>query len=129
MNRRKRKKILKKQTGLLEQIISILDEIDPMNIIFSARAAGFEVEREYKPEAEAIILRLERWSSVRALEAGLKDIFDYYFRYPNVAPEFYQLSARRIWNARLLSIDQPPVDFPDDIQVPEHKTPIIFEID
>ena len=129
MNRRKRKKKLKKHETLLEQIIAILDEVDPMNIIFSARAAGFVVESEYQPEAEAIVLRLERWNSVRSLEAGLRDIFDYYFRYPNIAPEFYQLSARRIWNARLLSRGKPPVEFPDDIQVPEHKTPVIIEID
>jgi len=129
MNRRKRKKLLKKQNELLEQVIAILDEVDPMNIIFSARAAGFEVEREYLPEAEVIVLRLERWNNLRSLEIGLKEIFDYYFRYPEIAPAFYQLSARRIWNARLLSCGKPPVDFPDDIQVPEHKTPVIIQID
>ena len=129
MKRKKRKKILKKHKALLEQVIAILDEIDPMNIIFSARAAGFVVEREYTPEAEVIVLRLERWNSVRSMEVGLKEIFDYYFRYPKIAPEFYQISARRIWNARLLSCGKQTVNFPDDIQPPEHKLPIIFEID
>lgn len=128
MNRRKRKKYLKKHKKLLEQVVAILDEVDPMSILFSARAAGFVMEREYLPEAKAIVLRLGRWNSIRSLEAGLKGIFDYFFCNLKVAPEYYQLAARRIWNARLLSLGKPPLDFPDDINLPEHKPPIILEI-
>jgi hypothetical protein len=119
---------LKKHKELLEQVVAILDEVDPMSIISSARAAGFVMEREYTPEAKVIVLRLERWNSIRSLEAGLKDIFDYFFCNLKVAPEYYQLAARRIWNAWLLSLGKPPVDFPDDIQPPGHKPPVIFEI-
>ena len=128
MKQRKRKKYLKKHKELLEQVVAILDEVDPMSIISSARAAGFVMEREYLPEAKVIVCRLERWNSIRSLEAGLKDIFDYFFRYPKVAPEYYQLAARKIWNARLLSLGKPPENFPDVIQPPEHKSPVIFEI-
>ena len=128
MNRRKQKKYLKKNKDLLEQVVAILDEIDPMSIISSARSAGVVMEREYLPEAKVIVLRLERWNSIRSLEAGLKDIFDYFFRYPKNAPEYYQIAARRIWNAWLLSLDKPPLDFPDDIRPPEHKPPVIFEL-
>lgn len=59
----------------------------------------------------------------------MKDVFDYFFRYPEIAPEYYQLAARRIWNAWLLSLGKPPVAFPDDIKPPEHKRPVIIEID
>jgi len=128
MKQRKRKKYLKKHKELLEQVVAILDEVDPMSIISSARFAGFDIEREYLPEAKAIVLRLERWDTVRSLKSGLKDIFDYYFRYPKVAPEYYQLAARRIWNAWLIYRGKAPVDFPDDIQPPEHKAPVIIEI-
>ena len=128
MNQRKRKKYLKKHKELLEQVVAILDDVDPMSIISSIRAAGFEIAREYLPEAKEIVLRSERWNSVRSLEAGLKDIFDYYFRYPKVAPEYYQLAARRIWNAWLISHGKPQENYPDDIQPPEHKRPVIFEI-
>ena len=100
-----------------------------MNILFAGQAAGFTVEREYEPEAEAIVLRVERWNSVRCLEIGLKEIFDYYFRYPEIAPEFYRLAARRIWNARLVCSGKQPVDFPDDIRLPERKKPVIIKID
>ena len=128
MNQRKRKKYLKKHKKLLEQVVAILDEVDPMGIIFSARAAGFVIESEYLPEAEAVVLRLKRWNNVRSLEAGLKDIFDYFFRNLKVAPEYYQIASRRIWNAWRIYRDKPPENFPDDIQLPEHKPPVIFEI-
>ena len=129
MNQRKRKKYLKKHKELLELVVAILDEVDPMSIISMSRAAGFVIESEYQPEAEAMVLRLEQWSSTRSLEAGLKDIFDYFFRYPEIAPEYYQIAARRIWNAWLLSLGKPPLDFSDDIQPPEHKRPVIIEVD
>jgi len=128
MNQRKRKKYLKKHKELLEQIVAILDEVDPMSIISSARAAGFVIESEYMPEAKAIVLRLERWNNIRSLEAGLKDIFDYFFGNLKAAPEYYQLAARRIWNAWLMSTGKPPVNFPDDVKPPKHKPPVIFEI-
>ena len=128
MKQRKRKKYLKKHKELLEQVVAILDEVDPMSIISSGRFAGFDIEREYLPEAQVIVLRLERWKNIRSLEAGLKDIFDYFFCNLKVAPEYYQLAARGIWNARLLSLSKPPVNFPDDIQPPEHKPPVIFEL-
>ena len=128
MNQRKRKKYLKKHKKLLEQVTAILDAVDPMSIISSIRAAGFDIQSEYMPEAKVIVLRLERWSSVRYLEAGIKDIFDYYFRFPKVAPEYYQLAARRIWNAWLIYRGKLPENFPDDIQAPEHKPPVIIEI-
>ena len=128
MNRRKQKKYLKKNKELLEQVVAILDEIDPMSIISSARSAGVVMEREYLPEAKLIVLRLNRWNSAHSLETGLKDIFDYFFRNLKVAPEYYQLAARKIWNAQLLSLGKAPVSFPDDIQPPEHKSPVIFEL-
>jgi len=129
MKQRKRKKYLKKHEELLEQVVAILDEVDPMSIISMARAAGFVIESEYRPEAKGIVCRLERWNSIRSLETGMKEIFDYFFRYPDIAPEYYQLASRRIWNARLLSLGKPPLGFPDDIQPPEHKRPIIIEVD
>jgi hypothetical protein len=128
MNRRKRKQYFKKHKDLLNQVVAIVDDVDPMGIIFSARVAGFVIESEYLPEAEAIVWRLERWNSMRSLEAGLKHVFDYFFYYPEVAPEYYQLTARRIWNAWLLSLGNPPLDFPDDIHPPEHKPPVLIEI-
>ena len=128
MKQRKCKKKLKKHRELLEQVVAILDEVDPMSIISSGRFAGFDIEREYLPEAQVIVLRLERWKNIRSLEAGLKDIFDYFFCNLKVAPEYYQLAARRIWNARLLSLSKPPVNFTEDIQPPEHKAPVIIEI-
>ena len=100
-----------------------------MSIISMARAAGFVIESEYRPEAKAIVCRLEGWMNIRSLETGMKDIFDYFFSYPEIAPEYYQLAARRIWNVWQLSLGKPPVDFPDDIQPPEHKRPVIIEID
>jgi hypothetical protein len=129
MNRRKRKKILKKHREFLEQIIAILDEIDPVNIIHAVRAAGCEIEREYEPEAKLIVFRMERWNSIRSLETGLKEIFDYYFRCPTVAPEYYRLMARRIWNARLVHTGKQTVDFPDDIRLPKRKRPVIIQVD
>jgi hypothetical protein len=106
-----------------------IDEVDPMSIISITRAAGFVIEGEYRPEAKAIVCRLEGWNSVRSLETGLKDIFDYYFRYPKVAPDYYQLAALRIWNAWLIYRGKAPVNFPDDIQPPEHSAPVIIEVD
>ena len=44
MNQRKRKKILKKHKKLLKQILAILDEVDPMRIIFAGQAAGFDID-------------------------------------------------------------------------------------
>jgi hypothetical protein len=129
MKQRKRKKYLKKHKELLEQVVAILDEVDPMSIISMARVAGFVIESEYRPEANAIVCRLEGWINIRSLEAGMKDIFDYFFRYPVIAPEYYQLASRRIWNAWQCSLGKPPVDFPDDIQPPEHTRPVIIEVD
>ena len=128
MNQRRRKKYLKKHKKLLEQVVAILDEVDAMDIISSARAAGVDIEREYLPEAKLIVLRLERWNNVRSLEAGLKDIFDYFFRNLKVAPEYYQIASRRICNAWRIHRGKPAENFPDDIQLPEHKSPVIFEI-
>ena len=129
MNQRKRKKYLKKHKALLEEVVTILDEVDPMGILFIARSAGFVIESEYEPEAKEIVCRLNRWHSIHSLETGLKNVFDYFFRYPEITPEYYQIATRRIWNARLLSLGKAPLAFPDDIQLPEHKRPIIVEID
>ena len=96
MKKRKRKKHLKKHKDFLEQVVTILDEVDPMGIMFIARYAGFVIDSEYEPEAKEIVCRLERWHSIRSLEAGLKEVFDYFFRYPEIAPEYYQIAARRI---------------------------------
>ena len=129
MNQRKRKKYLKKHKELLEQVTAILDQVDPMSIISILQSAGFSIESEYEPEAKVIVCRLERLNSIRSLEAGLKDVFDYFFRHPEIAPEFYQLAARRIWNAWRLSLGKAPVSFPVNIQPPEHKRPVIVEVD
>ncbi len=117
MNIRRRKKYLKKRKKLVDQVVTILDDIDPVGIISSAKAAGFDIDREYIPEAEDIVLKLGQWYRVRSLEIGLRKIFDYYFYYPDVAPEYYQLMARRLWNLMLVNKGKEPIKFPDDITV------------
>ncbi len=62
MKQRKRKKYLKKHEELLEQVVAILDEVDPMSIISMARAAGFVIESEY--------LRLVRAMKIRSFKPG-----------------------------------------------------------
>lgn len=129
MNRRKRKKSLDKHKGLVDQIVQIMDDIDPVGIISSAGFAGFDVTKEYIPEAKEVVLRLGRWNSLTATENGLRHIFDYYFYYPDVAKEYYQLMSRRIWNAWLVFLGKPSEAFPDDIKLPDHASPVLIEID
>ena len=122
---------IKKREAFVDQIAAIMDDIDPVGIIFSAKAAGFDYDqedREYTPEAKRIVTQLKRWNSIHSLEIGLQQIFDYYFDYPDVAQEYYQLMARRLWNLMLVNKGKEPIKFQDDIQLPEHLPPIVIYV-
>ena len=129
MKRRIQKKILKKRQPLLKEVIIILDEIDPMGLLHSAEKAGFELEEEYSPEAKDIVANLSAQMTVVELEHALKRIFDKWFYYPDIHQEYYMASARRIMNAWLVFQGKDAMEFPDDIELPKHKDPIIVEVD
>lgn len=129
MKIRKRKKYIKKRRDLVDQVVAILDDIDPMGILFSAKAAGFNIDKEYIPEAEEIVLKLGQCNNVRSLEIGLKQIFDYYFYYPDVPEEYYQLIARKLLNTLFLERGKKPIKFSGNIKVPEHLTPVLIVVD
>ncbi|MBL0716832.1 MAG: hypothetical protein JJV89_02175 [Desulfosarcina sp.] len=129
MKRRIQKKILQKRQQLLETIVSILDDIDPVGIIFLAGVAGFRAKKEYLPEAEAIVVCLEKKMRLPDLEAKIKRIFEYYFYHPDIRSEYYVVAARRILNAWYVYQGMQIIDFPDDIELPKHPSPIIIEMD
>jgi len=129
MKIRKRKKYLKKRKKLVDQVVAILDDIDPVHIISSAKAAGFDIDREYVPEAEEIVLRIEQWDNINSMQVGLRRIFDFYFYYPGVPQEYYQIMARKIWNIFLANRGKKTIEFPDDIKLSDHPPPILINID
>ncbi len=129
MKIRKRKRFIKKRKKLFDQIVDILDDIDPIGIISSVKSAGMYIDREYAPEAEEIVLRIEQWDHIHSMEVGLRKIFDFYFHYPGVPQEYYQIMARRIWNIFLADRGKKTVEFPDDIKLSDHPPPILINID
>ena len=129
MKRRIQKKILKKRQQLLETIVSILDDIDPVGIIFLAGVAGFQAKKEYLPEAEAIVVCLEKKMRLPDLEAKIKRIFEYYFYPPDIQSEHYVMAALRILNACYVYQGIQTINFPDDIELPKHLLPIFIERD
>jgi hypothetical protein len=129
MKRRIQKKILKKRKNLLAEVIKILDEIDPMGLIYSSSKAGFPLEEEYEPEAKDLVARLNNQMKTAEIENQLKVVFDNWFRFPDVPREFYMAAARRIMNAWLAFQGKPRIEFPDDIELPPHREPIIVEVD
>jgi len=129
VKRRIRKKILKKRKQLLNKVVKILDEIDPMGLIYSASKAGFPLEEEYEPEARDLVASLDGEMGLKDIENELKQIVDRWFRFPDVPTEFYKAAARRIMNEWLAFQGKPEIEFMDDIELPPHREPIIVEVD
>lgn len=129
MKRRIQKKILRKRKNLLNEVVKILDEIDPMGLIYAASKAGFPLEEEYEPEAKVLVINLNTQMETRDIENELQRIFDWYFRFPDVPREFYTVAARKIMNAWLAFQGKRELEFPDDIELPPHPEPIIVEVD
>ena len=129
MKRRTQKKILKARKHLLAAVVGILDEIDPMGLIYTASKAGFPLEEEYEPEAKVLVVNLNAQMETRDIENELQRIFNWYFRFPDVPEEYYIAAARKIVNAWLAFQGKPEIEFPGDIELPPHQEPIIVEID
>jgi len=129
MKKRIKKKILKKRRELLDAVVIILDDIDPMGLLHTASKAGFTLEEEYEPEAREIVARLDDRMKFRDFENELKRIFDAYFYFPDVSREYYIAAARKIMNAWLVFQGRQTIDFPDDIELPQHADPIVVEVD
>jgi len=129
MKRRMQKKILQNRQQLLDNTVSILDDIDPIGIISVAKESGFPVTREYLPEAMEIVTRLNTGTQFTELELGIKHIFGYFFHNPNVPKVYYTAAAREILNAWYTFIDRPIIKYTDKLKLPEHPTPIKIEID
>jgi hypothetical protein len=129
MKRRIQKKILKNRIQLLATVVKILDDIDPMGLLFIASKADFTLEEEYLPEAKEIVARLDNRMKLKDIENDLIRIFDYYFYFPDIPREYYIAAARKIMNAWLVFQGRQAVDFPDDIELPQHPEPIIVEVD
>jgi len=129
MKRRIQKKILRKRRQLLGIIVSILDDIDPVGIVSSAGMAGFQIKREYLPEAREIVGRLEKKMRLPDLEAKIKRVFEDYFYYPDIQSEYYVVAARRILNAWYAYQGLQTINYPDDIELPKHPSPTIIELD
>ena len=113
----------------MASVVIILDDIDPMGLLFTASKAGFTLEEEYHPEAREIVARLDDRMRLKDIENDLIRIFDYYFYFPDIAREYYIAAARKIMNAWLVFQGRQAVDFPDDIELPQHSEPIIVEVD
>jgi hypothetical protein len=129
MKKRIQKKILKKRKPLLAAVVEILDDIDPMGLLYSASKAGFPLEAEYEPEAKDLVCRLNEKMNLKDIETELRQIFDYWFHDPDIPGEFYMVAARNIMNAWLVFQERQAVDYPDDIELPQHPEPIIVEVD
>ena len=129
MKQRIQKKILKQRKQLLAAVAKILDEIDPVNLLYSASKAGFSLEEEYLPEARDLVAHLNDKMKPRDIENELKRVFDKWFRFPDVPREYYMAAARKIMNEWLAFQGKPEIDFPDDIEMPPHHEPIIVEVE
>ena len=129
MKRRIQKKNLKKRESLLAAVVIILDEIDPMGLLYIASEADFSLEEEYMPEARELVANLNDKMGLRDIEKELKRIFDKWFYFPDIPREVYIAAARKIMNSWFAFQGKPEIEYTDEIKLPQHKEPIIVEVD
>jgi len=95
MKKRIQKKILQKRKQLVDAVVMILDEIDPMGLLYAASKAGFSLEQKYEPEAKDLVARLDDKMGPSDIEKELKRIFDRWFHFADIPGAFYTAAARK----------------------------------
>jgi hypothetical protein len=120
------------QLPLLNKMIAILDEIDPIRIIHQATRAGFplsSVQGEYDPEARSILHRLPEWKDPENLAEIVREEFDYCFGGMYIADTIIRKLTAEFWNAYCDHINAPQLRVACEIELPEGPEPICIEID
>lgn len=115
---------------LLDTATKILYEDDLCHIVYMCGQAGFrkQMEAEYAPEAEAILLRLREWGSVEQLQHVIADVFDDFFGNPDITPEQYRQTACRIWDAWALLLSETAKTSHEASMPLQHEDVVLIKI-
>jgi len=123
-----RKILYRNYSGLLEKINEILDEIDPVGIVASARYVGWETDNEYSPDAKVLLLKLFRCNHPEQFESKARNTLIEYIQHAGLTEAGCKLISLKTWNAWLKFQGKEPVSVPGNLKARKWDSPVIIKV-
>ena len=123
-----RKILYRNYSGLLEKINEILDEIDPVGIVASARYVGWETDNEYSPDAEVLLLKLFRCDHPEQFESKVRNTLIEYIQHAGLTEVGCKLISLKTWNVWLEFQGKEPVSVPGNLKARKWNSPVIIKV-